>query len=175
LTEAYAITIHKSQGISVTKIVLNLTGKAGFAPGLTYVAMSRVRSLKGLLIEEPFSLERLRFKATATIVMRNTDYERRKLQEIALPIQEEGEEEEFGSDISLPSMPPPSNQPSAGGQMTIPILHSEPGQDSTVPVPTSEQQINLPSEWGVQGGDGSGNVNDAKGDGSGNVDNAMEE
>jgi ATP-dependent exoDNAse (exonuclease V) alpha subunit len=79
LTKAYAITIHKSQGISVTKIVLNLTGKADFAPGLTYVAMSRVRSLKGLLIEEPFSLERLRFKATATIVMRNTDYERRKL------------------------------------------------------------------------------------------------
>jgi hypothetical protein len=59
--------------------------------------------------------------------------------------------------------------------MTIPILHSEPGQDSTVPVPTSELQSDLPSEWGVQGGDGSGNVNNAMRDGGGNVNNAMEE
>jgi ATP-dependent DNA helicase PIF1 len=68
LTEAYAITIHKSQGVSVNRIVMTPSGKKDFAPGLTYVAMSRVRSLKSLLIEEPFSLERLRYKPMSATV-----------------------------------------------------------------------------------------------------------
>ena len=55
LTLAYAITIHKSQGLTVNKAVLYL-GKKDFAPGLTYVAISRVKSLRGLLFLEPFSI-----------------------------------------------------------------------------------------------------------------------
>ena len=36
---AYAITIHKGQGISVDCAVLNLSGEDDFSPGLTYVAI----------------------------------------------------------------------------------------------------------------------------------------
>ena len=66
-------------GISINFIIITLSSKKDFTPSLTYVAMSRVRSLKGLLIKELFSLERLRYKPGATVVMRNRDLERRKL------------------------------------------------------------------------------------------------
>ena len=52
LIVAYAITVHKSQGITVDRIVVKV-GKE-FAPGLNYVACSRVRTLEGLLVEEAF-------------------------------------------------------------------------------------------------------------------------
>jgi ATP-dependent DNA helicase PIF1 len=40
LTVAYAVTVHKSQGITVEKAVLNLVEK-DFAPGLAHVSISR--------------------------------------------------------------------------------------------------------------------------------------
>ncbi|KAF2822047.1 hypothetical protein CC86DRAFT_373247 [Ophiobolus disseminans] len=41
LVLAYAITVHKSQGLSLNKAVLNITNRK-FVPSLTYVAVSRV-------------------------------------------------------------------------------------------------------------------------------------
>lgn len=49
LVLAWAITVHKSQGMTLEKIRCNL-GSA-FAEGQVYVAISRVRSLNGLFIE----------------------------------------------------------------------------------------------------------------------------
>lgn len=46
---AWAITIHKSQGLSFRKMVLNLKGGT-FVNGQLYVALSRVRSLNGLFL-----------------------------------------------------------------------------------------------------------------------------
>jgi ATP-dependent DNA helicase PIF1 len=49
---AWAITIHKSQGQTFNRCVIDLKG-GGFAHGQIYVALSRCKSLKGLYILNP--------------------------------------------------------------------------------------------------------------------------
>ena len=51
------MTVHKSQGQTLNKIVINL-GSTELWLGTTFVALSRVKSYKDFLIE-PFTLERL--------------------------------------------------------------------------------------------------------------------
>ena len=50
---AWAITVHKSQGLTFDKAVIDV-GQA-FAPGQVYVALSRLRSLDRLVLQQPIS------------------------------------------------------------------------------------------------------------------------
>ncbi|TQK18169.1 PIF1-like helicase [Microbacterium sp. SLBN-154] len=49
---AWAVTIHKSQGKTYDRAVIDL-GSGAFAPGQTYVALSRLTSLHGLYLSRP--------------------------------------------------------------------------------------------------------------------------
>ena len=49
---SWAITIHKSQGKTFERILIDL-GKGAFAPGQTYVALSRCTTLEGIYLRQP--------------------------------------------------------------------------------------------------------------------------
>lgn len=52
LRAAWALTIHKSQGLTFNNVTIDMTGGA-FTAGQTYVALSRCRSLEGLSFVNP--------------------------------------------------------------------------------------------------------------------------
>ena len=49
---AWAVTIHKSQGKTYDRAIVDL-GQRSFAPGQTYVALSRISDLEGLYLSRP--------------------------------------------------------------------------------------------------------------------------
>ncbi len=55
---AYAITIHKSQGLTFDKVIIDL-GRGAFAHGQLYVALSRCRTLEGISLRVPIKREDL--------------------------------------------------------------------------------------------------------------------
>lgn len=59
---AWAITIHKSQGLTFEKAIID--AKASFAHGQVYVALSRCRSLKGMVLSSPLSANSIKNDST---------------------------------------------------------------------------------------------------------------
>lgn len=73
---AWAVTVHKSQGLTFEKAILDLSG--AFAPGQIYVALSRLRSIEGLVLSSPLNFNKLR---TDQVIL---DYTERKKDKVSL-------------------------------------------------------------------------------------------
>lgn len=69
---AWAITVHKSQGLTFDRAVLDVN--AAFAAGQVYVALSRLRSLEGLVLTAPLSPLSVKTDVAVTDYM-NTELE----------------------------------------------------------------------------------------------------
>lgn len=85
--------------MTVDRAVLNIAA-SDFMPGLTYVALSRVKTLAGLLFEEPFDFVRLKLhtKPKPIVKMREDDATRRVEQPLDEPLEVE---EPLGMDATM--------------------------------------------------------------------------
>ncbi|KAJ7067741.1 hypothetical protein B0H15DRAFT_794083, partial [Mycena belliarum] len=73
---AWAVTVHKSQGLTLKKVKLGL-GKREFASGLTFVGLSRVKTIDSLMIVGPFDYSRVKCLAGSNYQFRLQDNARR--------------------------------------------------------------------------------------------------
>jgi hypothetical protein len=99
LLVSYAITVHKSQGITLDKVVCDISAPE-FAAGLSYVAVSRVKTLSGLMFENPFDRNRV-YRETPSSAMRLklADHAVRLLQELE-DVEDDDLSEESGWEAS---------------------------------------------------------------------------
>jgi ATP-dependent DNA helicase PIF1 len=75
LTLGWAITIHKSQGLTLDALTLNL-GEGAFAEGQTYVALSRARTIDGIALTRPISMRDVRTDPVVVEFYRELDIDR---------------------------------------------------------------------------------------------------
>ncbi|KAM4061083.1 hypothetical protein HRG_012980 [Hirsutella rhossiliensis] len=75
-----------SQSITVDKMVTDLSER-DFQTGLSYVAVSRVKTLEGLMIDTPFERASLHYeKLPDGVLMKVRDEHRRKQQQLRQPL-----------------------------------------------------------------------------------------
>jgi hypothetical protein len=72
LTLAWAITIHKSQGITLEKATIDI-GNKDFSSGLSFVAIFRVKTLHGIAFRKSFGWARLQKPVTESMRMLEQD------------------------------------------------------------------------------------------------------
>nr|VFK34536.1 MAG: UvrD-like helicase C-terminal domain-containing protein [Candidatus Kentron sp. MB]VFK76893.1 MAG: UvrD-like helicase C-terminal domain-containing protein [Candidatus Kentron sp. MB] len=69
LRPAWAITIHKSQGLTFDRAIID--ANAAFAHGQVYVALSRCRTLEGIVLRSPLSNRAIKTDTTVTEFVTN--------------------------------------------------------------------------------------------------------
>ncbi|KJZ68228.1 hypothetical protein HIM_12379 [Hirsutella minnesotensis 3608] len=85
LIVSFAITVHKCQSLTKDQIVTDLATR-DFQAGISYVAVSRVTSLQGLLLEAPFDRQNLyNYTPTDGMKMLLADQQRRQTQLLTEP------------------------------------------------------------------------------------------
>ncbi len=72
---AWAVTIHKSQGKTFDKVLIDL-GRGAFAEGQTYVALSRSTSLEGITLKEKIKLSDIKTDETINKFFAKWAYEK---------------------------------------------------------------------------------------------------
>ena len=130
---AWAVTIHKAQGLTLDKVVIDVGRK--FSTGLTFVACSRVRRLEDLLFDPPFPFQRVAILAKSQRLQERILEDSRLLhiQRSTLPRHSS----------TPPSSPPPSSSPPPMDLHTPPPLStpsptpSLPTMDLSTPPPPS--------------------------------------
>lgn len=76
---AWAITIHKSQGLTFDRVIID--AGASFAPGQVYVALSRCRTLEGMVLATPIAEDSLRpDPAVAEYILHQSEAARRSIE-----------------------------------------------------------------------------------------------
>ena len=75
----YTITVYKSQGLTLLRVVLNLNQKE-YCLGLSYVTISQVKALRGLMFETPFNYSHFTVNNTPIVRDQELDISVRKKQ-----------------------------------------------------------------------------------------------
>lgn len=70
---AWAVTIHKSQGMTFDRVIID-TGKGMFSHGQLYVALSRCRTLKGIILKKPISKKHILMDSRIVDFVTNYQY-----------------------------------------------------------------------------------------------------
>ncbi|PMQ00870.1 MAG: AAA family ATPase [Dictyoglomus sp. NZ13-RE01] len=81
---AWAVTIHKSQGKTFDKVVIDLE-RGVFAPGQLYVALSRCTSFEGIILKKPVKKSYILLDKRIVNFLTNFQY---KLSERDIPLEE---------------------------------------------------------------------------------------
>lgn len=84
---AWAVTIHKSQGKTFEKVILDI-GRGTFAHGQLYVALSRCTSLEGMILKKPIAKKHILMDWRVVKFMTDFQYE---LSEKALSLEKKVE------------------------------------------------------------------------------------
>lgn len=76
---SYVITVYKLQGITLDKVIYDIS-LVEFASSLSYVAVSRVKTLGGLMFEKPFDRYRIYLEIPSRAIgLKLLDHVTRKL------------------------------------------------------------------------------------------------